>query len=131
MDASTTGWGAVYEGREAVGHWQETIPSSQITRAEAEAVLLGLMSFANDLRGSWVSIRIDNVGAQVTMFKGGRRTWQKEIMRRIQTFCLHHDIWLFNAVHVASADNLADDPSREVDLADWSVSPDIFWMVSS
>ncbi len=52
-------------------------------------------------------------------------------MRRIQTFCLHHDIWLFNAVHVASADNLADDPSREVDLADWSVSPDIFWMISS
>ena len=126
VDASTTGWGAQHEGEEAVGHWDYPIQPGQITWAEAEATLLGLESFKNVLQGNYVSIRIDNVGAQVTIFKGGRQPWQKQILRRLHTFCLENDIWIFNAEHIPTDQNPADSPSRRVDLDDWSIRREMF-----
>jgi len=126
VDASTTGWGATFEGRTAAGSWARRIPARWITQAEAQTVLLGLESFADLLRHNWVSVHIDNVGAQFTVVKGGRQDWQKDIMRRIHDFCWRNDIWLFNTVHVPSELNPADDPSRQIDTADWRVAPEIF-----
>ncbi len=61
MDASMTGWGAVFEGRPASGEWKEEFLSWHINCLELRAVFLALKYFLPVLGGYHIIVRTDNM----------------------------------------------------------------------
>ncbi len=60
-DASSTGWGAVCDGRPAFGTWSETEKSRHINCLELRAVHLALECFLPDILHRHVLIRTDSM----------------------------------------------------------------------
>lgn len=60
-DASSTGWGAIWQGRVAQGEWPQHLYSEHINVRELIAVHLALRQFLVYLRGRHVLIRSDNM----------------------------------------------------------------------
>lgn len=60
-DASSTGWGAMWQGRVAQGEWPQHLYSEHINVRELIAVHLALRQFLVYLRGRHVLIRSDNM----------------------------------------------------------------------
>ncbi|XP_057211386.1 uncharacterized protein LOC130567370 [Triplophysa rosa] len=58
--ASSSGWGAVFEGRPALGLWSPSLSSWHINRLELMAVFLALQTFRPQLMQRHVLIRTDN-----------------------------------------------------------------------
>ncbi|CAG8568731.1 15994_t:CDS:2 [Cetraspora pellucida] len=82
---------------------------SNIAILESMATLLGLESFAPVIADYYVTVFIDNRIARKTMESGGKRPWQKEIMRE-----------------VPSQLNPADELTRLFDETDWTLSQELF-----
>ena len=86
---------------------------AQIMGLELLAVVLGLSSFASQLSGKCVRVWEDNSAAESVMLRGSAASTDHNMIA--------HSVWLIAAKlrcclwieRVASADNIADDPSRE------------------
>lgn len=76
----------------AFGNWEHQHVHTDIALLESTAALLGLEAFVQKIAHRWVTIFIDNRVARRTLEAGGKRPWQKEIMRQVWDFCDNHDI---------------------------------------
>ncbi len=122
-DASDYAWGAVLSGCPVVARGSFSARASRlhITLKEVLAVLFALRSFVAQLSGKCVLLREDNSAAQFMLTKGSSRSRAAmPLLRSIFDFCARHDI-LLQVQRVASADNLADAPSRLWDRNDYAL----------
>lgn len=126
VDASTIGWSAVFKKHRAFGNWSSKRSYKEITKLEAEAVILGIKSFAKLLEHSWIDLHIDNQGAIGIVMKGGRLPWQKDLLRRLWELLDKNDIWISEVFWVPSKLNPADDLTRWIDQNDWGLNQLVF-----
>lgn len=126
VDASTTGWSATLDQERAFRNWRNKYACTDIAQLESMAALLGLESFASTIAHHWVTIFIDNRVARKTVEAGGRRPWQKEIMREVWNFCNKYDVQVHEFLWVLSELNPADELTRLIDEMDWTLSQDLF-----
>lgn len=118
VDASTSfGIGFWWDGRwlawRLLEGWRDE--GRDIGWAEMVAIELGLRCVISaGFRNAHFILRSDNQGV-VGAFKAGmsRNSQQNSILRRIIFLFQEHSLW-FSTVWVASADNLADAPSRGI-----------------
>ena len=61
MDASDSGWGGYYNGRQAAGFWNGRLRTTSINYRELMAVLLTIKTFGSDLQGKHVQVLSDNI----------------------------------------------------------------------
>lgn len=62
-DASSSGWGACCNGKEASGYWRDDEKRLHINILELKAALFALKIFAKNMSGCEILLRIDNVTA--------------------------------------------------------------------
>ncbi len=75
MDASLTGWGAVFEGRAVNGTWPPRLRHAHINYLELLAIFLALKHFLPLLRNCHVLVRTDNTTAVAYINRqGGTRS---------------------------------------------------------
>ncbi|CAG8844068.1 8158_t:CDS:2, partial [Racocetra persica] len=76
VDASTTSWCAKLDGQTAFGNWPEVLSFREISKLEAEALLLGLRSFTNLLEGFWA----ENTGGKKKPTETcGKFVWKRNL----------------------------------------------------
>ncbi len=75
MDASMTGWGAVFKGRPASGEWTGEFLSWHINCLELRAVFLALMYFLPVLGGHHIIVRTDNMAVVSHINHHSRAPW--------------------------------------------------------
>lgn len=123
-DASTTGWGAICEGKEAKGFWNIQERNKHINFLEIKAALLGLKSFASSKSNSQILLRIDNLTALAYINKMGgiKHKDLHELTKELWEWCRTKEIWVF-AEYVASKNNPADLSSRITNIdTEWELS---------
>ena len=87
---------------------------NQIMALEILGVALGLSTFVDMLRGRVVRCWVDNAGGEAALLRGSaRKIDHNRIVHGVWAFCLVNAIGLW-IERVASDDNIADEPSREV-----------------
>lgn len=130
-DSSDLGWGATLGDKEARGSWTRSYSARHhINARELEAVLLGLLSFKDLLRGRSVLLRSDNVTVVASVNRlYGRSPRLNALIRRIFHLCRDLNITL-RAVWIPGATNVeADRLSRLLDPTDWEVTPTAFSLI--
>lgn len=130
-DSSDLGWGAVLGDKEARGSWtwQQTT-RHHINARELEAVLLGLLSFKDLLKGKSVLLRSDNVTVVASVNRlYGRSPRLNWLIRQIFDLCRDLKITL-RAMWIPGVTNTdADRLSRSLDTTDWELTPLAFALV--
>ncbi len=110
MDASMTGWGAVFEGRRARGGWTGEFLSWHIICLELRAVFLALINFLPILGNHHVIVSTDNMEAvsHINRQGGSRSRTLDRLARRLLLWSQDKFLSL-RAVHVPGISNLAAD----------------------
>lgn len=127
-DASTSGWGAICNGRSAYGLWNFSERNNHINFPELMAAFLALKSFAREDKDCQILLRIDNIVAisYINKMGGIKYTYLNEITRSIWEWCIDRNIWIF-AEYVASKENPADKESRICNIdTEWELADDAF-----
>ncbi len=106
MDASMTGWGAVFEGRPASGEWKEEFLFWHINCLELRAVFLALKYFLPVLGGYHIIVRTDNMAVNR---QGGSRSRTLDRLARHLLLRSQDKFLSLRAVHVPGVLNLAAD----------------------
>lgn len=123
-DASTTGWGAICEGQEAKGFWDNRERAKHINFLEIKAAFLGLKCFASEKIDTQILLRIDNLTALAYINKMGgiKHKDLNQLTKEIWEWCRNRGIWIF-AEYVASKNNPADESSRISNLdTEWELA---------
>ena len=132
-DASNEGWGASFDTTETQGSWSNDEKKFHINVKEMLAVYFGLKSLVKHVKGTNIRLNIDNTST-VSILKHMGTSHNDDLNRyakKIWLWAKSRNIWLF-PVYVASADNLADEPSRNIYVdAEWQLHPTIFKNVIS
>lgn len=127
-DASSMGWGAIWQGRVAQGEWPQHLYSEHINVRELIAVHLALRQFLVYLRGRHVLIRSDNMSVvyHVNHMGGVHSERLLQETRRLLTWAAHQFASL-RAVHVPGVLNrVADYLSRQKVLpGEWKLHPEV------
>ena len=114
-DASDTGWGAHFQGRNIGGNWSLEEKSYPINVEEMLAVYFSLKYFTKDFSNVTVKIHIDNI-AVVSILKN-MGTSHNELLNKkcklVWEWCKSKNIWLFPD-YVNIKYSLADEPSRKI-----------------
>ncbi|CAG8813001.1 45462_t:CDS:2, partial [Gigaspora margarita] len=121
----------IYQDLVASGSWIEKLSANVIAQLEAIAVLWVLQSLGEQLKGSVITLMIDNKVALRTVQYGGPRKWQKDIAREIWNLCLEKDLEIFQVLWVPSKSNLADVFTRILDPGDWTLKLEIVEQLQS
>lgn len=132
VDASTTGWGAVlpdlHDSADDVarGSWSPAETQLHINQLEMRAVRLALLSFAPVVSDRVVRLHEDNTVTQSVLGRFSSRS--PALMSEYRAlWAVLDDLHVqLQVVRVASADNLADAPSRLADRFDYRLSPRVF-----
>ena len=128
-DASDIGWGAVYNGNEAQGLWTKTQTFKSINQRELLAVLLGILSFADLLRGKHIQVVTDNISTVAYLnHMGGPSQELSQIDRAIWVKCTSIGLTL-EAKHLAGKLNTHADHLSRINpqsTYSWSMHPRIF-----
>jgi len=127
-DASQTGWGAVLAGnKEASGHWDNQMSKQASNVREISAVLLGIMSFKDELKDSKVQILTDNVAtAAYVNYQGGTAPTLDRIARSIWTVAVQNRIEI-QARYLAGSKNTHADRLSRVNVAyEWELHSSIY-----
>ena len=125
-DACTTGWGAVCEGRRALGWWTSVEKQLHINQLELMGAFYGVKCFAKNLKACNILIRIDNTTAQYYINKMGsiRFPALSATARNLWQWCEERDIYI-QASHISSLANFqADQASRALPHdTEWELCP--------
>ncbi|XP_029998122.1 uncharacterized protein LOC115424868 [Sphaeramia orbicularis] len=127
-DASSTGWGATWQGRMAQGTWSLLQSGEHINVLELLAVYLALQYFLPGLQGRHVLVRSDNTAVVFHInHQGG--TSSKKLLRLTQqllTWAAPHFPSL-RAAHIPGPQNMpADFLSRQKPLpGEWKLHPEV------
>ena len=127
-DASDTGWGAHFQGRNTWGNWSLEEKYYHINVKEMLAVYFSLKCFAKDVSNLTLTIHIDNT-AVVSILKS-MGTSHNELLNKKRKltweWCKSKNIWLF-PVYVNTKHNLADESSRKIySQGEWMLAKTIF-----
>jgi hypothetical protein len=131
VDASMQGWGASMAGQEARGYFTPEERTMMIAQLELRAVRYALLSFPAELKDRCVLLREDNtVTESVIRNACSKSPVMMEEYRLLWAVAdeLHIS---FKVVRVASADNIADAPSRHVDRDDYKLCAEQFRAIES
>jgi hypothetical protein len=94
---------------------------------ELMAVWFGLRSYAKELRGRAVKLRIDSTTALSYVVKGcGWEPVKSCVAKMILQWAAENDVIFWSPQYIPTQDNLADNPSRIEDQGDWIVQPWVF-----
>ena len=127
-DASNTGWGARFRDMTARGSWTPAELAFHINVREMMAVLFGLKSLCGSLSETSLRLNVDNTSTvQILKHMGTSHCMHlNRICKDIWLWAKDRAVWLF-PVYIASANNPADFPSREVYIdAEWQLAPCLF-----
>ncbi len=126
-DASSTGWGFACLNREAAGFWDQWMSTQPSNYREMQAVLMGLLSFKEELSGKSVQILSDNVSTVANInFQGGPSASLTGVARAIWSVALKNNITL-SLRFLRGVDNVhADALSRLEDKYGWKLHPVLF-----
>ena len=128
-DASNTGWGARCGQLRTRGQWSQSETQLHINCKEMLAALLALQTFARDLKGVHVRLRVDNTTAvcYINRMGGTHSPLMMELTHKIWNWSLERKI-LLSAEHLPGKQNqIADLESRmEGDSSEWKLAPAVF-----
>jgi Reverse transcriptase (RNA-dependent DNA polymerase)/DNA N-6-adenine-methyltransferase (Dam) len=126
VDSSDFAWGAVLDGRTARSYWSDSERAFHINHKELRAVHYALLTFLPLVANSVVRVKEDNTVTQAIL---GRWSSRSRVLfqefRLLWQFMDQHGI-ILQVERVASADNLADAPSRFIDHSDYKLHHKIF-----
>ena len=123
-DASHYGWGAWLRGQDARGFWTRDESRMSSNRRELKTAVLGVQSFAEQLAGSVVEIRTDNL---VTMayvnHQGGKNPALTALCRPLWEWALRTKTTVF-ATYIPGVLNVRADQLSRVkrDRTDWMLN---------
>ena len=131
-DASSMGWGAVLEHRQASGTWTTTMSHKPSNIREMTAILMALLTFRNIIQGKNVQIVTDNISSMANLNHFGGPTLQlTRISRAIWNLALKLKVNL-SARHLSGSLNFeADRLSRTPDQYDWMLHPGLFRLIEN
>ena len=114
-DASKTGFGGVFLDKTINGLWSFDEQMLHINILEIKSVLFSLKIFAKDMFNKHVRIRVDNMTALHCINNMGscKNVELNKIAKDIWLFAIERKLWL-STEYVASENNQADEPSRNV-----------------
>ena len=138
-DASTKGWGAVYQEMTTGGAWTAVERRSHINYLELSAAFLALKTFLKDKRGVTVLLRMDNVTsiAFINRMGGTHSTALSDLAVAIWKWCLEREITI-HAEHLPGKLNVRADwesrhavwrylpPNPPPDSSNWMLRRDVF-----
>ena len=126
-DASNVGWGAHFNDTSTQGSWSKEENTLHINIKEMLAVYFGLKSLAINVQNANIRLNIDNT-TSVSILKHmgtSHNTDLNKYAKQIWLWAKARNIWLY-PVYIASEDNLADQPSRNIYMdAEWQLNPAI------
>lgn len=126
-DASSSGWGAHTNGLKAMGFWNQRMAHEHSNYRELMAVMMGIQSFRDQLKGHTVQLLSDNITTIAYLNNlGGSEKKLSDLATGIWSECYRMGIHL-HARHLAGKDNcLADQLSRMSMKYDWMLHPALF-----
>ena len=128
-DASSLGWGAVFNGHKTGGRWSSLESVMHINELELLAILLGLQSFSAQITHSHVRVRCDNMTAvtYVNNLGGVKSPNCHRLAKKIWLWAFQEKVYI-SAEHLPGSDNvLADKASRVFDdNTEWSLISPVF-----
>ena len=126
-DASSHGWGAVFEGMEAKGVWDPQISRFPSNFRELFTTLLALLSFMPHLRHKKVQIVTDNISTVAYInHLGGPSPALSRLATALWATAIENGIEL-TATHLAGKKNVhADALSRVTSPYEWMLHPGLF-----
>ena len=128
-DASSTGWGAVFEQSYTSGHWTSLELLHHINYLELFTVCLGLLSFFKHKQNVHIRLTIDNTTAFqcINNMETSRSPLCNFMTQKIWDFAARHVIWL-SAAHIPGRLNTESDIlSREKQVvSDRMLRKDVF-----
>ena len=129
-DASHYAWGAWIPGKEAQGYWNTRLSMKSSNYRELFAVLMGILSFKEHLKGQQVQVLSDNV-TTVAMINGmgGSSVQLDMVARSIHIEAMEANITL-SAKYLAGTLNWrADYLSRVRSTYEWRLHPNLFRLI--
>jgi hypothetical protein len=126
-DASGSGWGAFIPGKEAAGFWDRSMSKRPSNTRELMAVLMGMLSLVEDLKGHSVQVLSDNVTtcAYINHMRGSSIDLH-DIATSIWACAAENNI-LLSAHYIAGKNNQkADALSRLPVCLEWKLHPAMF-----
>ena len=127
-DASSVGWGYVFENQKVGGRWSVNECSLHINVLELLAIKVAISVLLVFLPGKHVLIQSDSSTAvsYISKFGGIKSPECNKVAKEIWQMCIDNNIWL-TCSHIPGVTNLADEPSRKFrDELEWSLSIEIF-----
>ena len=125
-DASTSGWGALLEGRPFFGQWSEREKLHHINCLEMLAVHNALTRFCPQIKDQHVVVRSDNtaVVSYINRQGGLRSNTLYRLAKRLLTWA-QRNLRSLRAVHVPGVHNLGPDrlSRNNVPTGEWSLHP--------
>ena len=132
-DASNEGWGAKFEEDCTQGLWSGEEQNYHINEKEMLAVFFGIKSFLRDKYNVCVKLNIDNTSVVSILKHMGtsHNDTLNAIAKDIWEWAKSRRLW-FLPVYIASADNPADEPSRNIYMdAEWQLNPQLFQQLTN
>ena len=127
-DASEKGYGAVCDGRVINGMWTCKEKENHINFLELLAVYFALKVFADNLFGTHIRLRVDNMTVLHLIKNFGTCKTDKlnKLTKKIWEYAMRKQLWL-SIEYVKSSENEADEPSRIFNMdAEWQLNPSYF-----
>ena len=131
-DASSSGWGAVFNNTKTRGTWQLHEKSYHINVLELKAILFGLISLIK-VHNTSIKISTDNMNAVHSIRnKGSCRSLScNDLVKRIWSWAIQNNNWLSISYIPGIENYVADAESRQYELrTEWQLNPSIsrlFW----
>lgn len=126
-DASSTGWGAVLEQKEARGLWNQEMSLEHSNVREMMAVLLALKSFRSQVHNKVVQLLSDNISTVAYInYQGGSSVRLTQLATAIWAELIDNKVSLV-AKHIAGSQNVHSDfLSRLESHSDWKMNTGLF-----
>ena len=128
-DASTTGWGASYQGVQTGGPWDQREAQMHINWLELKAAFLALQTFAAKWTNVHILLLLDNRTAIALINKKGSPHSKplSDLAVQLWEWCLAKSITV-RAEHIPGVENVrADQESRRrPDPSDWRMDSKVF-----
>ena len=139
-DASTEGWGAVFESilegdpQSTGGRWTLEEKKAHINKLELKAGMLGLQTFCSGIYNVHVKIYLDNTTAVAYInHMGGSHAEQcNTFAQDIWEFCRQRNLWI-TAAHLPGHLNVSADAKSRVfdDKTEWKLNTNVFQEIVS
>ena len=133
-DASSRGWGAFLYGVHANGRFSEAEAPLSINTKECLAIMYGLRSFTDRLKGCNVLVQTDNTTAVSVVSKFGtvQSDLRNKISRQIWSWAIENSVWV-QVTHIPGLLNVeADWASRNFnERTEWELNQSVFDQINA